>query len=655
MNTSLHPALRDIRRCVDALHHSLRLDTGLDIHAFNTTLDAKVLTLLDPDYPLLAAIIGGGSAGKSSLFNALVGKKISPVQAKAGFSRRVLAAVNPQVLSRDDFLDSLFGPFGSRPEPVTDPRMTLEPGPPCYVCEPAVPPNLILLDTPDFDTGNAEDYQNRHIGKPVLEASDVFLYIFTNATYNNRDNTAFVRSILSKIGYRKCILIYRCSRGLTDAEAAEHAGIVAEHLYGQQASAWVTGIYRVHEDDQVAMQNTLMTLHPVSGSTELQDLLASMPPFDTRREALATTLAEVRRVAGQTVDHAVAARLHLEIYRDAVRIATSWAVANALQAFPQTELLQRFAHIWERGQPQALKLVKAAGKITAWPLKTLVRISRKIKNPARSQVKPSQSPLCAHVMEESLSVAANDLRRKLLASELTIATTNTDANGRAVLQTVDRLHDLRGHGRDKRIVKEQLNHQGNTYNLLVPRPSALCAFLDEHQSSMPWEETLQTLISQAMAVSGMTEEIDSQLESIAATFRKTMTWLQKVRELLTASLGPLPAIGAATYILMTGDMVAGAPTVYAKLSGLFGLHDLVATLAIPVAQGLNKMDQQNLEALLAKTFEAWFHSKRMQVEEVIQAHLTGSIIDAADTVLQSSEQPVHDLENALKAISREAT
>ncbi len=654
MNTSLHPALRDIRRCVDALHHSLQLDTGLDIDAFNTTLDTKVLTQLDPDYPLLAAIIGGGSAGKSSLFNALVGKKISPVQAKAGLSRRVLAAMHPQVLNRDNFLDSLFRPFGSRPGPVTDARMLLEPGPPCYVSDSAVPPNLILLDTPDFDTGNGEDYQNRHIGKPVLEASDVFLYVFTNATYNNRDNTAFVRSILSKIGYRRCILIYRCSRSLTDAEAAEHAGIVAGHLYGEQASAWVTGIYRVHEDDQVAAQNTLMTLHPLSNDTDIQDLLASIPPFDIRREALATTMAEVRRTAGQTVDHAVAARLHLGIYRDAVRIATSWAVAEALKAFPQTELLQRFAHIWERGQPQALKFVKAVGNITAWPLKTLVRISRKVKNPARSKNESSRHLLSAHVMEESLSVAANDLRRKLLASELTIATTDTDADGRAVLQAVDLLHDLSGHDRDNRIVKEHLNRQRKTYNLVVTRPPALCAIPDEHQPSIPWEESLHTLISQAMTVSGMTEEIDGQLESIAAEFRRTMTWQQKVRELLTASLGPLPAVGAATYILMTGDMVAGAPTVYAKLSGLFGLHDLVATLAIPAALGLNRMDQQNLEALLAKTFEAWFHSKRVQVEAVIQAHLTGNIIDAANTLLQNSEPLVHDLQNALAATSREA-
>lgn len=654
MSSSPSHALSIVRHAVEALHVRLRLDTGLDIETFTRTLDAKLLLPLDPDYPVLAAVIGGGSAGKSSLFNALVGKRISPVQAMAGLSRRILAAINPRVAAREGFIQGLFDPFGALPEPLQDSLDLLEPGPPRYVIDQAVPPNLVLLDTPDFDTGDQEEYRNRQLGKPVLEASDVFVYIFTNATYNNRDNTRFVRNILSSVGRRKSILVYRCSRTLGDEDVLEHARVVAGHLYDDQAGAWVLGVYRVHEDDQVAAGEAMMTLLPTAGSRDIHETLAAIRPGETRREIIAAALADVQRDAAGVLQHARTARLQTQIYRDAVRIATSWAVANALRTFPQTELLQRFAEIWEQGQPASLKFIKSIGKITAWPMKPALAAARKIRRAMGNTAEPEQGPVDPNqVIAESVGAAANDLRRRLLAEEMIIETTDTDAGGGKVIQKIDQLLETLAPGSTAGANKELLDPGKRTFNLFARRPAGLAAQAAAlSEDSVRWEETLAALVREAMTAAGTSEAIDGQLRVIAEEFRGRMTRRQKAREFLTASLGPLPAVGAATYILTTGDMVAGAPTIYAKLSGLFGLHDLMAVLAVPAAQGVDTADKKNLEALLAGTFEAWFHDKRKRVEEIMHSHVSGGFIVAADSLLRQTDKPAGELQAALDLLQQ---
>ncbi|MFC1819068.1 hypothetical protein ACFL0B_08285, partial [Thermodesulfobacteriota bacterium] len=83
----LHNELITVRHSVVRLHEMLKMNADFDLEAFLKVLDSKLLPQLAPDYPLMVAITGGGSTGKSSLFNSLVGKELSAVKAKAGLSR----------------------------------------------------------------------------------------------------------------------------------------------------------------------------------------------------------------------------------------------------------------------------------------------------------------------------------------------------------------------------------------------------------------------------------------------------------------------------------------------------------------------------------------------------------------------------------------
>lgn len=68
---------------------------------------------------------------------------------------------------------------------------------------------MVIMDTPDFDTGSKGTYTNRNLARQALETADIFIYIFTNSNYNNRDNTDFISQSLTGIGKRHCFLIYR--------------------------------------------------------------------------------------------------------------------------------------------------------------------------------------------------------------------------------------------------------------------------------------------------------------------------------------------------------------------------------------------------------------------------------------------------------------
>ena len=71
-------ALTVLRDCLPQAAADLSLDFGERFGHWCRTLDRKLLPRLGPGFPLVAAICGGGSAGKSTLFNSLSGKPTGP-------------------------------------------------------------------------------------------------------------------------------------------------------------------------------------------------------------------------------------------------------------------------------------------------------------------------------------------------------------------------------------------------------------------------------------------------------------------------------------------------------------------------------------------------------------------------------------------------
>ena len=647
----LHQALISLRHSVGKIHNLLKLDTGLDLEAFFKVLDSKLLTQLNPDYPLMVAITGGGSTGKSSLFNALVGKKISTVQSKAGLSRRVLAAIHPDVLACPGFLASLFEAFEADPEPLGAIEELTVPGVPKYVSCPEVPSNLVLLDTPDFDTGDQNDYSNRGIAKPVLEACDVLIYIFVNQTYNSLANKQFIRHVITDVGNRKVLLVYRCSAEYTEDEVREHSDAVVRNIYGDDYQQWCLGIYRSDEDNKVVKGDAFMSIRPLDDGRGIKEVLGSLDRAQTRADFIQLALREVQRDANKTLKFAKAECLKIELYRDAVRIATSWAVTKALRSYPQCDLLQKFAEIWERGQPRTLKILKGVGKAPVLLAKPFLWVAGKVRNRFwQDESPPPKGPDAELVLEKNLREAANELRTAILGPELTVKTTTKDINGHAMIGKVDKYKVLQNGPCGDTPRYESLGSE--EFNIFVDRPAVL-ALSASGLKAPNWKAGLDCIAEEAKGSVKISDPIVNDLRLLAAKFRTDMTWRQKIREIGTASLEVLPALGAVTYVFLTGDALAGAPTIYAKLTALFGLNDLWALTAIPASIGLKAADRHNLQKLLEPIFATWFNEKAKKVYTILEKHVTGMVLHAAEETLQHASKPVEELNSALENLRME--
>ena len=646
----LHKALVGIRHSVVGLHDLLQLDTGIDLDTFRNVLDTKLILQLDPDYPLLVAITGGGSTGKSSLFNALVGRETSAVKAKAGVSRRVLAAIHPDVLAREGFLASLFEAFGGVPEPLGETAELTDPGVPKYVPCPTVPPHLVLLDTPDFDTGDRDGYTNRAVAKPVLEACDVLVYIFTNATYNNRANTEFVRHVLTEVGHRKAMLVYRCSRALSDEEIRQHSSAVAGSIYGSDADRWVLGVYRTDEEDRVATGESLLTIRTHEAQPEMKDALASLDRAQTRADFVYSALRDVADDAQRALDAATAARLSAELYRDTARVATKWAATRALKSFPQRELLLRFAGIWEQTQPQVLRVVRGVGRAVSLPVKGIGWVARQVGqliSPDRHAGPPAASP--QDVFTEDLFQAVNELRRKLMGDRLA---TEIAGDGEESRRMIDSVREICARLPESAETKPRVEDLGrHSFNIIVPRPAAMTARPGEPGEN-PWKETLERLLAEAAGLAGVSEDLDVQLRALAREFRASMGWREKVRETFTASLHVLPPVVAVTYVLATGDP-AGGGTIYTKLAAAFGANDLWALIAIPASTGLSELDRKNLEGMLGPIFKVWFSSKWSGLVSILEERVADPMISESDALCSRADKPLAELERALARLPKE--
>ena len=638
-----HQAVLRMRQSVAHLHELFTLNVGADLDTFFKVLDTKLIPRLDPAYLLMVAITGGGSTGKSSLFNALIGKNISAVQARAGLSRRVLAAMHPDVLAQPDFLPNLFAAFDAEPQPLQNADELTTPGPPRYITADTLPRNLVLLDTPDFDTGDRENYANRDLAKPVLEASDVLMYIFVNSTYNNRGNTDFIRHVLTDVGRRQTLLVYRCSKSFSEADVREHAEVVARNIYGETGKQNCLGVFRADESDDVARGETPLTIRPLANQPGIREVLQSLNPAQTRRKLIASALADGQRVAAETLRAARAELLKLSLYQDAIRAATTWAVTQALKSFPQDELLRLFARKWEETQPGWLRGVKKVGKLAALPMKLPLKAAQKMKE-ALSGDTPHPPPPAASpelIMEKNLREAANELRNQVLNAAVSVTVSAKD-----VAAQMKEIGTWPADQQRNAPRFEALDRR--TGNLHAPRPAALDASAATLQSA-DWKATLDKIVAAARQPIQQTERLDRELRALAQRFRADMSARQKVRETLSAALTLVPTVGAAVYVFGTADAATGS-AIYAKLAGLFGANDLWALAAIPASHGLNQVDRRNLEKLLSPIFAIWFNDKAAAVQAIFEEHITGAVLPKTAELANEAAKPITELNAALETI-----
>jgi hypothetical protein len=648
MESELHTSLRQLRDDIPLLAGLLKLDATEQLQAWKSVLDTRLLPRFAPDFPLIAAICGGGSSGKSTLFNSLLNARLAPAGGRAGMNRRLLLSLPAKRLGGKGLLTALKASFQADPHPLAVPEDLLTPGEPLYVVDRRESDSWVLIDTPDFDTGSRGQYVNREVTRRALEASDLLIYIFTNSNYNNRDNTDFVSRMLTGIGIRKCFLIYRVYPSYSDEEVLEHAAVVARGIYSDRADQFLLGVYRADEDNRVASGGRFMKPRPVGAASE--DLGTALTRLDAgrlRRELHGSMLADLIQQTGRLLDRAQESTADLSLYRDGLLIARNRSVQRALQHFPMERVLRRFAKIWARTDPTHIKIMRRTGSVIELPLKAFLGAAGWVRGQlSPSEKAPSASKMFEEKLDEDLITAITELHSQVVGPQLSIAA--EDPAARQMLDTLrgPKVLDAENGSRDY-----HPTGQGE-YVLTIPVHPAT----EDAQSRLKAKEfdrILHSVREMRPRIVTISQAIEQEMQSLADQFRRRMGLWEKVSQTFWAFLNVLPATVALSYVLSTGDPV-GAAGIKIKLIGLFGAKDLYALFAIPATTGLKRADRKQLEEMLGPIMQTWLTHKLKTVEQLMNETITGDILSACNEVAAQAQGLIDRSRQRLETCLREA-
>jgi len=169
--------------------------------------------------------------------------------------------------------------------------------------------------------------------------------------------------------------------------------------------------------------------------------------------------------------------------------------------------------------------------------------------------------------------------------------------------------------------------------------------------SADWKTVLEQILSQRGVLTSVSTDIDRELTDLVSVFRAKMGFWEQTRQTFSALLNVLPATVAVTYILSTGDPV-GAAGIKVKLTGLFGLHDLYALVALPATTGLKQADLKQLERLIGPIAKTWLESKLQAVESLFEDHISGAVTDALQQTLDSADRLLADIDAGIDGCGR---
>ncbi|MDM8515877.1 hypothetical protein QUF76_06725 [Desulfobacterales bacterium HSG16] len=618
MNHFLDPEFRDLlkqlRDDLPQVAKGLGLSRTRELKSWKNVVNSKLLPRLSPDFPLTAAICGGGSSGKSTLFNTISKEKLSLSGGRAGINRRILISAPSELFRKKDFLSTLFEPFGSSSKPLENREDLTVPGCPLYVMTPGAPRNMVLMDTPDFDTGANHEYANREIVSQALEASDILVYIFTNSNYNNRDNTSFISDMLTGIGMRKCFLVYRVYPGFTDEEVTDHAMTVAKNLYGARATECILGIYRADEDNAVAAGEQFMELAPARDSDPpFFTALKSLDPRKLRPQLLKTILEDTIKQAENIMDDADKSLSSLNNYLDILQKIQNQCVQATLRHFPMDMLLKRFVEIWMETDPGYIRAMRKTGNVVGMPFKfvssTVRWMGRTFSGtpPGTDSVRDFQNKVATDMLN-----AADTLRHEAVSPHIS--------------------------------VKDGIEKKSEPAPPILKK--SMKALADKN-----WEQTSAVILDSRDKVVSLTADMEEGLSNLVDELRKNIGLAGRIKQTFSAMLNVIPATVAITYVLSTGDPVGGAG-LKVKLTGLFGLQDLYALVAIPATTGLSKKDRDQVNTLIEPIASDWLNKKLVTIEEIFEKQVTGDIIETAEEAIGESERLIPEIRHTIEKLRK---
>lgn len=178
----LIPQLDDFAQLVQA-------DSSMN-SPWRDSLLSKLRVQSSEDTPLIVAIAGGTNIGKSTIFNHLAQDNASGITPQASGTKYPVCLV-PDAWADEEKLQKLFDGFDV--QPWSDQNAPLEDHEKDVLYwrrGDRVPPQLILLDTPDVDSTNQANWRR---AEKIRQIADVLIAVLTKQKYNDKVCVDFFR------------------------------------------------------------------------------------------------------------------------------------------------------------------------------------------------------------------------------------------------------------------------------------------------------------------------------------------------------------------------------------------------------------------------------------------------------------------------------
>ncbi len=340
---------------------------------------------------LVVGVVGPNNAGKSALFNALVGSALSPSVPTGGATRRLVGALHPSLLERMSDEPTLARLALRRVAAASDGvREALErssdPGELLAVPLPGMPEDVLLIDTPDFDSILTE---NRAASEALLRVVDLAVVVVTRHTYQNKEVVGFLREWLAH--GRPWLCVYNESLG--ESITRDHAHKLAADLDREPVALFHApfdlGIQRGERAlDPLALEGECVT-PGVPLSRWLYSLGAAL---ELKRAALAASLEELRVLLGRLVRALGDAREEAHEVEERARApALALGAAVAREAMPMGPFLEAFRAVLDRRPSMVQRGLRGLLKKSRLALERLVARLPLSRRPAPGE--PARSPL----------------------------------------------------------------------------------------------------------------------------------------------------------------------------------------------------------------------------------------------------------------------
>ena len=602
-----------------------------------SALNRSVIPQLSSDCPIIVAVTGGGSTGKSTIFNFLAGKEISASDPRAGYTKRMVAAIHPKVADDTKKMALLFERFrkDAKPQELSKPEEALEKGEPVYdKCE-SIPEHLVLVDTPDFDTGTREGFTNRDAAKEILDVADVVLYVATNATYNNKSSTDFIRSVLSEIGVRKVALLYRFSPVYDDDMVRDHMTVLLSNLYPDKrmAKEACIGIWRIDESNEVPAGKSKPEIRPINGGSPLADVLAALDPTKTRTDVMRSAIDKSLRHADTWVQEAEIEALKYVVYRDSFKFLTSVACKNSLELAPQRDVIKLFEEEWENAQPWMVRNGH-------WLSRTVRKTAKKVVGMFRKDGAPSNDD--GQGFSESVRSKFLDNAQKLRNNrDAPCVRFEFPKNSPDMQRLVEALRTIvRKFPDDYSLEDKNPKREDGNYAVKVSRPAVVDGGGNTKSSV---RELFEDMSAKAVKFVGETESLRPDIRNLVLGFREKMTRWQSIKEWFSASLDTVAVGVGVTYVVATGDAFTGG-----TLMSMFGLNDLVAIPALSAFIAANaKVDKKTVEEQMNRLFTVWANGKVDKIRSIFEDGISGRDIKSCDKTAKRLDGALDGLKSAL--------